>query len=411
MARDHTSRGLRDEASVGPDPRRARELRRLSDLKFRVADGEPDIKGWAVYASTGRELGKVDDLMVDVEACEVVMLDVDLRRGDRHSLVPIRAAWIDHAARRVVLDARELEAGDGELLPGLPRSGALSDDDVTRFNDGYVRAYGDRGVDRDADWRVRRGEEELRFGAQPRADLDDVRRREPDAHAAGRGGATAGAASGAAAGQGAHFEESQRIDRILDAPEIDRARRQHATGERHPEYVEGRQPGRDAGAARPLGDLPLERRESRVDDASDLDRTQAIDPRELDGRVRIEEGGTVDERAPVAGVRYEGGAHEPHDYGRPDERYGAEYGSGRIGFDRVVTRHPRAGEDPADLPTPGARAADDRSDAGLTGAGQSDAPRRLLDPNDRDPSVSDTVRFRRYDDPSRPPGAPDARER
>ncbi|MDF1505765.1 PRC-barrel domain-containing protein, partial [Roseisolibacter sp. H3M3-2] len=180
MARDHhTSRGMRDEASVGPDPRRARQLKRLSDLKFRVADGEPDIVGWTVFASTGRELGRVTDLLVDVEAREVVMLDIDLRRDDRHSLAPLRAAWIDHAAKRVVLDARELEAHTpDELLPGLPRSGAISDDDVTRFNDGYVRAYGDRGVDRDAEWHVRRGDEELHFGVAPRADLGTAPRRD-----------------------------------------------------------------------------------------------------------------------------------------------------------------------------------------------------------------------------------------
>ena len=78
MARADQSRGLRDEANVGPDPRRARQLRPLKELNWKVTDGEPDIRGWTVWASTGRELGIVDDLLVDTEVGEVVMLDVDL---------------------------------------------------------------------------------------------------------------------------------------------------------------------------------------------------------------------------------------------------------------------------------------------------------------------------------------------
>ena len=98
----------------------------------------------------------------------------------------------------------------------------------------------------------------------------------------------------------------------------------------------------------------VERRINRVDDASTLDDEAGIDPRELDARVRIEEGATVDDAAPVAGVRYEGEEHTPHTYGRPDEAYGAEYGSGRIGFNRVVTREPYASDRAADPAVAGA---------------------------------------------------------
>jgi sporulation protein YlmC with PRC-barrel domain len=227
MARDPVTRGLRDEADVGPDPRTARELKRLSELRYKVADGDPDIRGWKVYASTGRELGTVSDLLVDVDAGEVVMLDVDLRRNDRHTLAPIRAAWIDHATQRVVLDAREAEravaggaadaattttgasatgasatAGrpaddaDDAGLPALPRGGALTDDDVRRFNDDYSRAYGERGVDSERAYRLRRGEEELRFGSAPRRLLDPS----PGATGATGGGLAAGAGAGVACG-------------------------------------------------------------------------------------------------------------------------------------------------------------------------------------------------------------------
>jgi sporulation protein YlmC with PRC-barrel domain len=397
MARDHVSRGLRDEASVGPDPRRARDLKRLSDLKYRVADGEPDIVGWTVFASTGREVGRVTDLLVDTEAGEVVMLDIDLRRGDQHTLAPVRAAWIDHGAKRVVLDARELEQNSGELLPGLPRSGALSDDDVNRFNEGYVRAYGDRGVDRDAGWRVRRGEEDLHFGGAPRGDVGSPRRNDRDADgvddrveradagvnvrrpAVGDTVADSAAINSATAGRDPYFDESRRIDAIMADDRAD------------------------------------DRRTARVDDASGLSNEQAIDPRELDGRVRIDEGGTVDERAPVGGVRYEGGSHVPHDYGRPDERYGPEYGTGRIGVDRVVTRHPRSGDDPSDTPradTPRAdtaRADIPRADTTTTTSTSRDAGQPTLRASDLGqvtPESQRVVRYRRYDDPTPPDRRP-----
>ncbi len=116
MAKPAPSRGLRDEMNVGPDPRNARQLVPLSDLgKFQIAEGEPDVRGWTVYTSTGREIGRVHELLVDTEARQVVMLDIDLRRDDRHTLVPIRASWVDQATKRVVVDAAEIATDDAPL--------------------------------------------------------------------------------------------------------------------------------------------------------------------------------------------------------------------------------------------------------------------------------------------------------
>ena len=393
MARgpDHTPRGLRDEANVGPAPTAARELRRLSELKYKVADGEPDIRGWKVFASTGRELGVVDDLLVDEEAGEVVMLDVDLKRDDRHTLAPLRAAWIDHATRRVVLDARELGADAG--LPELPRAGAISDAEVQRFDEGYARTWGERGTERDQSWRVRRGDEELRFGLAPRADRPPALRGDAAVERPGEpwdGPATVGrtpaldrdvgrdreprrlmdAADATSlpdprspTAAGPYLDESRRIDRMLDGTSTP----QHAAA--HP----------PTGTGSPV---PGDRRLDRVDDAGALGADGAITPRELDARVRLAEGATIDEHTPVSGVRYEGDAHAPHDYGRPDERYGPEYGTGRIGFDRVVTRHRY--EDAA-----GAHDAVGAPDADLVER-RSDAP-----------GVPRDVRYRRYDDAPR----------
>ena len=161
MAMKSTPRGLRDEASVGPDPRRTRHLVPLKELgKFKVVDGDPDIRGWAAFTSTGREIGHVSELLVDTDSNEVVMLDVDLRRDDRHTLVPLRAAWVDHAAQRVVVDVRELPADDE--LPSLARGAAATDEELRRFDEGYDRAYATYHDDRELRLRDRDGE--LRFG-------------------------------------------------------------------------------------------------------------------------------------------------------------------------------------------------------------------------------------------------------
>lgn len=163
MAKSGDSRGLRDEMNVGPDPRAARRLVPLGELgKFRVADGEPDIRGWAAYTSTGREIGRVDELLVDTDANEVVMLDIDLRRDDRHTLAPIRAAWVDQATKRVMIDVAEVSTGDE--LPALSRGAAMSDADVDDFDDRYRRAYSRHLPE--GEYRMRHGDEELRFGRE-----------------------------------------------------------------------------------------------------------------------------------------------------------------------------------------------------------------------------------------------------
>ena len=164
MAKD-TRTDRSHEAGVGPDPHQARHLTPLSELKhFRVAEGDPDIRGWTVYASNGREVGVVDDLLVDTTQGEVVMLDIDLQGTDRRTLAPIRAAWVDVEHRRVILDGAQL--GANEELPTLGRT-TWTDDDARRFGERYERTYGGRGWDRDQEYRIRRANEEMRLQRRP----------------------------------------------------------------------------------------------------------------------------------------------------------------------------------------------------------------------------------------------------
>jgi sporulation protein YlmC with PRC-barrel domain len=158
-----TSRGMRDEAGVGPSPESARRLVRLKELDdYKVAEGEPDIRGWSVYTATGRELGDIEDLLVDTELGEVVMIDVDLKRDDRHTLAPIKAAWIDRDNRRVVLNTAMFDVDDA--IPALSRRNEpVESESVRHFNERYERAYGADGWDRDQDITIRHADDDFRI--------------------------------------------------------------------------------------------------------------------------------------------------------------------------------------------------------------------------------------------------------
>jgi hypothetical protein len=170
-----TSRGMRDEAGVGPSPESARRLVRLKELDdYKVAEGEPDIRGWSVYTATGRELGDVEDLLVDTELGEVVMVDVDLKRDDRHTLAPIKAAWIDRDTHRVVLNTAMFDVDDA--IPALSRRNEpVESESVRHFNERYERAYGADGWDRDRDITIRHADDDFRIArsAPPARDVSD----------------------------------------------------------------------------------------------------------------------------------------------------------------------------------------------------------------------------------------------
>jgi len=169
MADRKANRGMRDEAGVGPNPRDARRLVPMRDLKnFKVVDGEPDIRGWKVYTATGRELGDIEDLLVDTDMGEVVMVDVDLKRNDRHTLAPIKAAWIDRDSHRVVLNTSMFDADEDipALRGGTVAASADADDErdsVRHFNERYERAYGADGWDGDRDITIRRANDDIRI--------------------------------------------------------------------------------------------------------------------------------------------------------------------------------------------------------------------------------------------------------
>jgi sporulation protein YlmC with PRC-barrel domain len=73
----------------------------LSELDdFEVAEGYPDIRGWRVASADGEEVGKVHDLLIDVDQMRTRYLDVRLTKqlaaspGDRDVLIPVGTAQV-----------------------------------------------------------------------------------------------------------------------------------------------------------------------------------------------------------------------------------------------------------------------------------------------------------------------------
>ena len=182
-----------DEAGTGPDPRLSRHLMPLREAKrFRVAKGEPDIRGWSVFTSNGREVGRVGDLLVDTSIGEVVMFDVN--RGDTgdQSMAPLRAAWIDRETKRVILDNAQLTPTSDALatartpVPPLAPGAVAADEELVRARqrDAQGLARGERTVRSDeviVDRRLANSDEPLPPPDRPRLerrdDIDDY----PDA--------------------------------------------------------------------------------------------------------------------------------------------------------------------------------------------------------------------------------------
>lgn len=106
-------RTRRDQAGVGPDPETARR-RRLVPLDqldgYKLADGEPDIRGWDVRTLNGREIGEIEDLLIDPDHGEVVMVEVGLREGGVHAEVPIRSVQLDRSSKAVLVDSGDIDA-------------------------------------------------------------------------------------------------------------------------------------------------------------------------------------------------------------------------------------------------------------------------------------------------------------
>jgi sporulation protein YlmC with PRC-barrel domain len=89
---------------------------------FEVADGYVDVRGWEVSSSDGRDVGRVHDLLVDLDGMRTRYIEVRLHpavaaaEGDRDVLVPIGSANISESTKRVIVP---LDAARISLLPAF----------------------------------------------------------------------------------------------------------------------------------------------------------------------------------------------------------------------------------------------------------------------------------------------------
>jgi sporulation protein YlmC with PRC-barrel domain len=157
----HEDRGVRDQAGIGPDPVTRSDhlvgMRTMDD--FRMAEGEPDVRGWEVYSSGGAYIGDVDDLLIDPDLGQVVMLEIDMKDSAQHGRVPIKAGWLDRDRKRVIIDSKEL---DRDLLEHRAKRASTTEDVVVQRVDDdtiIVEETRERGPIIDPD--ARRGEERL----------------------------------------------------------------------------------------------------------------------------------------------------------------------------------------------------------------------------------------------------------
>ena len=132
-------RETRDAAGVGPYARERERLVALSTLdSWKVSDGDPDIRGWEVQTVNNRQLGTVNDLLIDPDAGEAVLLDVDLPGSARHTFVPIRVVQIDRERRVILMDSADLPTVDVERTD-VPAVGRRASDVVPAQTVRYPR--------------------------------------------------------------------------------------------------------------------------------------------------------------------------------------------------------------------------------------------------------------------------------
>lgn len=128
------------------------DMVRLSEVsEYEVADDSTDVRTWTVSAVDGPTVGRVKDLIVDVEALRARYIEVEPEHagsGPRTGLLfPVATARIDKDKHRVIVGVHSTRVGNLPHFTGLP-----------------VAAGYDTEFDRHLDPASRSGAAEERFG-------------------------------------------------------------------------------------------------------------------------------------------------------------------------------------------------------------------------------------------------------
>ena len=110
-----------DARHASAPPRRASLVPFSSLPDFRLAAGEPDIRGWRLVDADARVLGVIEELLIDERTDEVAALAVRPEGGRDASLraVGMQDVRLDERGRRVVSDI------DAAAFDALPAGGGV----------------------------------------------------------------------------------------------------------------------------------------------------------------------------------------------------------------------------------------------------------------------------------------------
>lgn len=135
--------------------RNDRHLFRMEELEdYKIADNEPDVRGWDIVDYQREKIGVVKELIVDIDKEKVRYLDIiatqelSLSGGDRHFIVPIGVAQIDETENRVVV--REIDKTTLMSIPNYTGNAVTRDyefDVVERLRGDRTNIFEDQFYD------------------------------------------------------------------------------------------------------------------------------------------------------------------------------------------------------------------------------------------------------------------------
>lgn len=132
--------------SSGNSAERVR-LKELGNSKFQIAKNESDIRGWTVKNGQGRILGKVNDLLFDIESEKVLYMILDLSSNEMHLkerkvILPIDIAEVNEAYQNVIYPG--ILANELTELPTYEKgkvTGRVEEMVQNAFSSSFVRSH------------------------------------------------------------------------------------------------------------------------------------------------------------------------------------------------------------------------------------------------------------------------------
>jgi len=153
-------------------------LQELSSSGFEMANGEPDIRGWKVLSGVNQHIGKVKELLFDVNAQKIryLILDLDgkpLNLLSRNVIIPIGLAELDQTENVVYLP--DITVGHLATLPEY-KKGKIDYDTERGVRDVFI-PQNSKAAEKLADFESKENPEREAFYRTPYFDENRLYRR------------------------------------------------------------------------------------------------------------------------------------------------------------------------------------------------------------------------------------------